>query len=217
MRKFKNLAALAATLLAVFFSYSLGVKSSNNLFADRLDTLNTRIGMYVEAIDGRPSANRNVKPVNRKVMTKEQLVYIERFAPVAQQEQDKYGIPASIKLAQGLIESRSGQSKLSQQNNNHFGMKCFAKNCKKGHCSNFSDDSHKDFFKKYPTAWASWRDHSELLKNHSRDNYDVCFECEDYKCWAYCLKKRGYATAPNYAELLIKVIEDYELYRFDKK
>ena len=62
---------------------------------------------------------------------------------------DKFGIPASITLAQGLLESNNGESRLTTKNNNHFGIKCFSRKCKKGHCSNFSDDSHKDFFRKY--------------------------------------------------------------------
>lgn len=72
--------------------------------------------------------------------------YIERFAPIAVQEMEKYGIPASISLAQGLLESRAGTSKLAVQTNNHFGLKCFSRGCKKGHCKNFTDDTHKDFF-----------------------------------------------------------------------
>lgn len=139
--------------------------------------------------------------------------YIARFAKIARQEMQKYGIPASISLAQGLIESRYGTSKLAVQNNNHFGMKCFSKKCRDGHCSNFFDDHHKDFFRKYPNAWESWRAHSQMLaggryarlKKHGRN----------YRKWAYGLESLGYATDRSYAEKLIGVIERYNLHRFD--
>ena len=78
---------------------------------------------------------------------------------------EKYGIPASISLAQGLIESRAGSSKLAVNNNNHFGIKCFSRHCRKGHCTNFTDDTHKDFFRKFPSPWESWRAHSQLLSS----------------------------------------------------
>jgi len=82
-------------------------------------------------------------PIVHKKASQQQINYIQRFAKVAKSEMDKYGIPASIKLAQGLLESQAGASRLATKNNNHFGIKCFSKNCKKGHCTNFSDDSHK--------------------------------------------------------------------------
>ncbi len=94
---------------------------------------------------------------------KKQRNYIKRFSEVARSEMRKYGIPASITLAQGLIESNAGDSRLSNENNNHFGIKCFSKKCKKRHCSNFTDDSHKDFFRIYGTAWESYRAHSIIL------------------------------------------------------
>jgi flagellum-specific peptidoglycan hydrolase FlgJ len=85
----------------------------------------------------------------------QQRSYIRRFAHVARAEMDQYGIPASITLAQGLLESQAGNSPLAKEANNHFGIKCFSKRCKKGHCRNFSDDHHKDFFRTYPSAWES--------------------------------------------------------------
>jgi len=140
--------------------------------------------------------------------------YIKRFAPVAISERKKYGVPASIKLAQALLESNSGESRLAQQNNNHFGIKCFKKNCKKGHCRNFTDDSHKDFFRNYPNNWESYRAHSLFLQ---RDRYKGLQKLgvEDYKGWAYGLKKAGYATDKKYAEKLIRIIEFFNLDDFD--
>ena len=140
--------------------------------------------------------------------------YISRFGNIAILEMKKYGIPASISLAQGLVESRSGQSKLAKRNNNHFGMKCFSKKCKKGHCSNFSDDHHKDFFRIFNSPWESWRAHSQMLANgrYSRlKKYG-----RDYRKWAYGLKSIGYATDRTYAEKLIGMIERYDLYKYDR-
>jgi len=145
-----------------------------------------------------------------------QINYVKRFAKVAQAEMVKYNIPASITLAQGLIESDCGESKIAKANNNHFGVKCFSKKCKKGHCANFTDDTHKDFFIKYNTAWESYRAHSKLLTG---DRYKHLYKLNatDYKNWARGLKKAGYATDPNYADKLILLIEDLQLYRLDRQ
>ena len=145
------------------------------------------------------------------IQQKKQLDYVSRFAKVARNEMDKYGIPASIKLAQGLLETSAGNSKLATNNNNHFGIKCFSKNCKKGHCSNFSDDSHKDFFRIFETAWESYRAHSQLLQNKRY----IHLKGADYKTWAYGLSKAGYATDPKYGDKLIDLIESLELNRYD--
>ncbi|MEZ4918822.1 MAG: glucosaminidase domain-containing protein [Saprospiraceae bacterium] len=165
-----------------------------------------------------PAPSKSAAPIGLKGLEKadaQTRAYITRFHKIAITEMHKYGVPASISLAQGLIESQAGRSKLAVANNNHFGMKCFAKNCKKGHCSNHTDDSHKDFFRKYDNAWESWRAHSIMissgrykkLKKHGRD----------YKKWAYGLKQVGYATDKTYAEKLIRVIQRYKLHQFDSQ
>ncbi len=140
--------------------------------------------------------------------------YIERFKEVAQTEQEKYGIPASIKMAQALIESRAGSSRLATSNNNHFGMKCFSRSCKKGHCSNFTDDSHKDFFRKYQSAWESWRAHSEML-NGKRYKHLQKYGT-NYKKWSIGLKEAGYATDKKYDSKLIAMIQKYNLDKLDE-
>ena len=140
--------------------------------------------------------------------------YIRRFAETARTESERFGIPASIKMAQGLLESSAGDSRLATKNNNHFGMKCFSKKCSKGHCSNFNDDHHKDFFRSYQSAWESWRAHSKLLqKKHYKG---LKQHGNDYRAWAHGLKAAGYATDPNYAPKLIKLIETYQLHRLDR-
>ena len=143
-----------------------------------------------------------------------QLDYVERFAGIAQAEMKKYGIPASIKLGQAILETNAGSSPLAVRHNNHFGMKCFSRDCQPGHCANFRDDSHKDFFRKYPSAWESFRSHSELLQG---ERYRRLFQLKptDYAGWAQGLQKAGYATDKKYAEKLIGLIETLELYRYD--
>ncbi|MCW5922323.1 MAG: glucosaminidase domain-containing protein [Saprospiraceae bacterium] len=140
--------------------------------------------------------------------------YIQRYHKIAIGEMQKFGIPASISLAQGLIESRAGTSKLAVNNNNHFGIKCFSRNCRKGHCTNFTDDSHKDFFRKFKSPWESWRAHSELLA--SGRYASLKRHGKDYRKWAYGLKSIGYATDRGYAEKIIGIIERYDLHQYDR-
>ena len=160
-----------------------------------------------------PTAKTDYAPIAPQQTIPENVKnYVSRFAHVAINEQKKYGIPASIKMAQGIIESRCGASVLAVGNNNHFGMKCFSKDCPKDHCTNHIDDHHKDFFRKYDTAWISWREHSKLLQG-SRYNKLKKHKC--YKKWAKGLQKAGYATDKNYAKKLIGVIEKYGLHQLD--
>ncbi len=141
--------------------------------------------------------------------------YVNQFKSIATSEMQKFGIPASITLAQGLLESDAGFSSLAKRNHNHFGMKCFSKSCKKGHCSNHTDDSHKDFFRIYKSNWESYRAHSKLLQN-KRYKPIHRFGARDYKNWAYGLKNAGYATDKRYAEKLIKIIEEMKLWQYDR-
>ncbi len=152
--------------------------------------------------------------LDRERKRRKQMDYVKRFAKVARAEMKQYGIPASITMAQALIESDCGESRLARENHNHFGIKCFSKKCKKGHCSNFTDDSHKDFFRKYQSAWESYRAHSQLLQ---KGRYKGLYKLSksDYKGWARGLKKAGYATDKRYADKLIALIENLQLYRLD--
>lgn len=160
-----------------------------------------------------PNASKKDKAYARKKL--KQLAYVKRFAKTAQTEMEKFNIPASITLAQGLLESNVGESRLATQNNNHFGIKCFSKKCKKGHCANFTDDSHKDFFRKYKSTWESFRAHSKLLQaKRYRPLYKL--DKKDYKGWAHGLKKAGYATDKKYALKIIQLIEDLGLDAYDK-
>ncbi|HMI00997.1 MAG TPA: glucosaminidase domain-containing protein [Pedobacter sp.] len=141
------------------------------------------------------------------------VTYIEDFKGVAIEEMNKYGIPASITLAQGIIESGSGNSSLAKFANNHFGIKCTSDWKGKGY---FKDDDKKDdCFRVYKDARESYRDHSEFLK---RKRYSALFELDknDYKNWALGLKAAGYATNPRYPDMLINIIDKYKLYQYDQ-
>ena len=146
---------------------------------------------------------------------KKQKAYITKYADLAKKEMKSHGIPASITLAQGLLESNAGESKLAKNNHNHFGLKCFSRKCKKGHCSNFTDDSHKDFFKIFKSPADSYHAHSKLLRNGSRYKGLFKLKKDDYKGWARGLRKAGYATDPNYDKKLIRLIEELKLYKYD--
>ena len=139
--------------------------------------------------------------------------YIDQYKALAVQHQKKYKIPASITLAQGLLESGAGQSDLARKSNNHFGIKCHSD--WKGGRVYHDDDLRNECFRKYKSAEQSFDDHSLFLVNRPR--YARLFELniKDYRGWAKGLQTCGYATDKAYANRLIKIIEDYELYRYD--
>ncbi|WP_199117310.1 glucosaminidase domain-containing protein [Pedobacter sp. ASV28] len=139
--------------------------------------------------------------------------YIDSFKAVAIEEMNKFGIPASITLAQGILESGSGNSDLAKYANNHFGIKCTSD--WKGKAYYKDDDQKNDCFRVYKDPRESYKDHSNFLK---RKRYSALFELDknDYKNWAIGLKNAGYATNPKYPDLLINLIEKYSLYQYDQ-
>lgn len=141
--------------------------------------------------------------------------YIQKYCKIAMREMNDYGIPASITLAQGILESAAGTSRLAVQANNHFGIKCH--NDWSGEKIYHDDDKRNECFRKYERAEESFIDHSQFLKDRAR--YSFLFELDktDYKAWAKGLKQAGYATDPNYPNRLITLIEKYELYKYDKQ
>ncbi|RZA00150.1 MAG: LysM peptidoglycan-binding domain-containing protein [Sphingobacteriaceae bacterium] len=141
------------------------------------------------------------------------LQYIERFKTIAIKEMNQYGIPASITLAQGLLESGNGNGELAKVANNHFGIKCTGDWRGQGYYKD--DDQTNDCFRVYKNPEDSFRDHSEFLQ---KKRYAALFELDknDYEGWAYGLKAAGYATNPKYPQLLINAIKKYELDRFDR-
>src|SRR5215470_3159303 len=137
------------------------------------------------------------------------LAYIASYKDLAIEEMQRTGIPAAITLAQGIHETEAGTSVLVKKSNNHFGIKC--KDEWRGQSVSHDDDARGECFRKYPAPEDSYRDHSDFLKN--RPNYASLFKLDptDYQGWAYGLKKAGYATNPKYAQILIKLIQDYNL------
>jgi len=142
-------------------------------------------------------------------------VYIETYAELAIKEMQKHGIPASITLAQGLLESNNGTSELTLTANNHFGIKCHT--TWTGRRFYYDDDDLNECFRAYRNAKESYEDHSVFLMTRPRYEFLFDLDTKDYKAWARGLKIAGYATNPNYANMLIKIIEDNELQRLDKK
>jgi len=140
--------------------------------------------------------------------------YIQQYASLAVKEMHRSGVPASITLAQGLVESGAGQSKLATEGNNHFGIKCHVGWT--GKSMKVDDDLPNECFRVYDNPEDSFRDHSDFLRY--RDRYKFLFDLErtDYKGWAYGLRKAGYATDPSYPAKLIKNIEEYNLSRYDR-
>ncbi|MGN0003965.1 MAG: glucosaminidase domain-containing protein [Sphingobacterium composti] len=138
--------------------------------------------------------------------------YINQYKDIAIAEMEKYGIPASIKLAQAILESGNGNSTLAREANNHFGIKCGG--TWTGRSVTKADDNPNDCFRVYDNPEQSFRDHSQFLL---RKRYEKLFSLNknDYKGWARGLKEAGYATNPRYPELLIDLIERYELYKYD--
>lgn len=161
--------------------------------------------------------NKSVKSVNRffKTMTNEQRThwYVNTYSKISIEEMKKFGIPASITMSQGILESNSGKGSLALKSNNHFGIKCHKG--WRGKKVYHDDDAKGECFRKYKNPEKSYRDHSIFLE--SRDRYNSLFKYnkKNYVKWAKGLKKAGYATDPKYAEKLISIIERYELWKLD--
>lgn len=139
--------------------------------------------------------------------------YIAQYKDLAIQQMMKYKIPASITLAQGLLESGAGRSRLTRESNNHFGIKCHGW---KGRKVYHDDDARGECFRAYPSAYQSFEDHSKFLVGSPRYGRLFKLRITDYKGWARGLKACGYATNPRYANMLIDVIETYDLNKYDK-
>ena len=167
--------------------------------------------------DPKPVVTPKVTPVKVvKTGTYEEVVsnYVYQYAAIAKEEMLQYGIPASITLAQGILESGAGRGELSNRANNHFGIKCHTS--WEGERVYHDDDEAQECFRKYKDPKYSYRDHSLFLTGRSR--YATLFKLgkDDYKGWARGLKKAGYATDPKYPNKLISIIERYNLQQFDE-
>ncbi len=162
-------------------------------------TLLTLIGI------GTMSAQNRLKPYEE---------YIAKYAGIAREQQQRHGIPASITLAQGLLESGAGKSELAIASNNHFGIKCHKS--WKGETAYAFDDGENSCFRKYDKVAESYEDHSQFLVNGARYRFLFQLDLNDYEGWARGLQKAGYATDRQYADKLIRVIETYDLNQYTK-
>ena len=194
-------------LAIIFFTYSCG--SKRVIYNNQTD---------------KPKKEKKVKrskPKNKKVK-KAVLTpkisniedYVKVYSEIAMDEMIQFGIPASITLSQGILESGIGKGRLAVEANNHFGIKCHDWNGKKIY---HDDDEEQECFRKYDNPEYSYRDHSLFLSNRGRYSFLFNLKRDNYKQWAKGLKKAGYATDPKYPQKLIDLIERYELYKFDNK
>ena len=150
------------------------------------------------------------QPAERRISRDE---YIEMWKDEAMTQMYQHGIPASITLAQGILESANGNSALAKYANNHFGIKCHGW---KGESFIQDDDAKNECFRKYESAGQSFTDHSDFLTGRSRYAFLFDMNVQDYKSWAHGLKKAGYATNPKYGYLLVDLIEQHHLYQYDR-
>lgn len=159
-----------------------------------------------------PAREKTQVPSTPRTYSDKIEAYIHEFAPIAQEEMQLYKIPASITLAQGILESGAGEGELTRRANNHFGIKCHGWTGQKVY---HDDDASQECFRKYKDPKYSYRDHSLFLAERKR--YAALFDLDitDYKGWARGLRAAGYATDRKYPEKLISLIERYQLYRYD--
>ncbi|MFH1160020.1 MAG: glucosaminidase domain-containing protein [bacterium] len=139
--------------------------------------------------------------------------YIDKYKDIVIRDMKIYGIPASIKLAQAIVESRAGQSTLATEANNHFGIKCQPEWT--GKTYTMDDEKPGECFRKYDNAEQSFHDHSEFLSTRDRYKFLFSIDVRNYEAWAFGLKSAGYATNPDYPGLLIRTIERFSLYQYD--
>ncbi len=196
------------TLLALFLLLSC---SSNRI----VTTKNSNSNYKSTVVKPNTSSVTKITPIVNKVptqMTDKVAIYIHKYKSIAQYEMQQTGIPASITLAQGILESGAGQGDLTQRANNHFGIKCHDWNGDKVY---HDDDRKGECFRKYDHPSESFKDHSKFLTSRSR--YDFLFKLDekDYKGWAKGLREAGYATDSKYPTKLISLIERYDLYNYD--
>ena len=158
----------------------------------------------------RKKKSKNLVATAPKILNTED--YVKYYSSIAMDEMIQFSIPASITLAQGILESGAGKGRWAVEANNHFGIKCHDWNGKKIY---HDDDEKQECFRKYDNPEYSYRDHSLFLANRKRYSFLFDLKKDDYKQWAKGLKKAGYATDPKYPKKLIDLIERYELYKYD--
>ncbi|PTX58719.1 flagellum-specific peptidoglycan hydrolase FlgJ [Kordia periserrulae] len=207
---------LIYTLLGLLILSSCGTQNRVSKSKKKTKKTTTVVKTTVpekEVTDIKPSTDVTIKVPEATATKSLTEVYIETYSDVAKREMELHGIPASITLAQGILESGSGKGELTLRSNNHFGIKCHKG--WKGERVYHDDDEDQECFRKYANPAYSFTDHSLFLTGRSR--YAGLFKLpkDDYKGWARGLKKAGYATDRKYPNKLISLIERYELYKYD--
>lgn len=187
-------------------------KKTNQSKKDRGVVLNESKPVKLPSVNEKELTKKLIKK-NPK-LNKQTLAYIRKYAPIAVKEMHQNRIPASITLAQGILESGRGRSELALKSNNHFGIKCHTQ--WKGERVYHDDDEAGECFRKYQYVETSYDDHSAFLTQRKRYAFLFNYGAKDYKKWAKGLKKAGYATDKKYPNKLIDIIENYKLYEFDK-
>lgn len=166
-----------------------------------------------ESVQGEAQKQAQAQENPQPKMTRTE--YVEKYKSIAIAHMKRYGIPASITMAQGILESSAGNSDLARRSNNHFGIKC--KKNWTGAKVYHDDDAKGECFRAYPTVEESYEDHAKFLDDSPRYDSLFAYPSNDYKSWARGLKAAGYATAPDYATRLVKIIEDMKLYLLDNE
>lgn len=209
--------SILGIIMFIIWNGGIAFDSNSSIFVSSNKYERTHDSHYVQKVAEKNAYGKmsfDLSPASPEELHATQVKnYIEQYAPIAVSEMDNSGIPASISMAQAIIESRAGTSVLAVKNNNHFGIKCFSKTCPQGHCSNYTDDHHKDFFIKYADGKGSWHAHSQFLlkgRYHELLKYG-----KNINVWAKGLREFGYATDPNYDKKIISVIRQYDLARLD--
>ncbi len=172
----------------------------------------SRTAIWVAGILLSTLSAAQAQPRRTNRLTREE--YIDRYKSIAVAQMERYGIPASITMAQGILESDSGNSRLSLESNNHFGIKC--KRNWTGPKVYHDDDAKDECFRAYESVEASYHDHAVFLDTQPRYDSLFAYSATDYKSWARGLKAAGYATAPDYAQRLVRLIESHKLYLLDQ-
>ncbi len=190
-----------------------GCKSKKRTVATKKK--NTTEKVIIPAKEEKTEKLPDIKEIPKKASYAEVVaIYIENYSQIAMDEMVEFGIPASITIAQGILESGAGRADLTMRSNNHFGIKCHKG--WNGERVYHDDDELQECFRKYKDPRNSFRDHSLFLTQRSRYKNLFDLRIDDYKGWAKGLRKAGYATDPKYPNKLIDIIERYELNKFDE-
>jgi flagellum-specific peptidoglycan hydrolase FlgJ len=199
-------------VLSIIFM-AFGCRTKKIIVTKKAKKDNKEVVFETKEIKESKEAEVSSLPIDEKVYANNTEKYIDIYKEIAQNEMKLYHIPASITLAQGILESGSGTGRLSVEANNHFGIKCHGWTGKKIY---HDDDAKQECFRKYKDAKYSFRDHSLFLSERKRYSKLFDLKKEDYKGWARGLRAAGYATDKNYPQKLISLIERYELHKLDE-